>query len=152
MDDNEKSLASVEQDILNNPVLLEKIEAQARTVAMTVIKHEMHSGPLPSPKLFAEYDAVLPGTALSIRNAFEKNGEHVRNMESQAIAAHVANDIANRKVAERLVWASLGLIGLLAITGHESVAIAVAVTTVIAVITGFLNNKASASEKDSAEN
>ncbi len=68
MDDNEKPLASMEQDILNNPVLLEKIEAQARIVAMTVIKHEMHSGPLPSPKLFAEYDAVLPGTALSIRN------------------------------------------------------------------------------------
>ncbi len=96
---------------------------------------------MPSPKQLGEYDAVLPGTALVIREEFQANGLHVRAMEERGQAALIANDRDNRKTAERLVLASFVLILVLALTGHDYVAGAVAVTTVAAVITGFLSKK-----------
>lgn len=127
--------------------LLERVEEVAHRVAVTTVKHEMHTGPIPSPKQFAEYDAVLPGTALIIREEFQANGRHVRSMEDRGQLALIENDHNNRKTAERLVWVSLGLILLLAVLGHENVAMMVSGTTVVAVITGFLSktrqNKAS---------
>ena len=52
----------------------------------------------------------------------------------------IQNDVDNRSVAERLVWAAFALILVLALTNHESVAISLAVTTVIGIVSGFLTN------------
>lgn len=125
------------------PELLERVEEVARLTAVTTVRHEMHAGPMPSPKQLAGYDSVLPGTALIIRDEFQENGRHVRSMEDRGQAALINLDSQNRTTAERLVWASLGLILVLSVLGHESVAIAVSVTTVAAVITGFLSKKPS---------
>jgi cobalamin synthase len=70
-------------------------------------------------------------------------------MEDRGQAALIENDRQNRKTAERLVWASLVLILLLSVFGHEKAAIAVAVTTVAAVITGFLSKKPSGGKEPS---
>ncbi|MDY0035746.1 MAG: hypothetical protein RBS05_07565 [Zoogloea oleivorans] len=123
------------------PELLERVEAEARRVAVSVIKHEMHSGPMPSPKQFRDYDAALPGTALIIRDEFQANGQHVRDSEKRALEATIGDNRENRKTAERLVWGSLAFVLVLALAGHENVAIAVAVSTVAAVITGFLQKR-----------
>lgn len=121
--------------------LLERVEEVARSTAVTTVRHEMHAGPMPAPRQLAEYDAVLPGTAIIIRDEFQANGRHVRSMEERAQTALIENDRQNRHTAERLVWASLFLILALAALGHDKVAIAVAVTTVVAVITGFLRRR-----------
>jgi uncharacterized membrane protein len=125
--------------------LLEKVERIAYETAQqtaAVVVSEMHTGPMPSARTYREYEQVLPGTALVIRNEFQANGLHVRTMEDRGQLAEIEGDKQNRKVAERLVWASLFTILVLALTGHEKVAIAVAVTTVVAVITGFLRQRA----------
>jgi uncharacterized membrane protein len=127
------------------PELLEKVERIAQETAQqtaAIVVSEMHTGPMPSARTYREYEQVLPGTALVIRNEFQANGIHVRTMEDRGQLAEIEGDKQNRKVAERLVWASLFAILILALTNHENVAIAVAVTTVVAVITGFLKQTA----------
>lgn len=137
-------------DVLE-PEILERIEQLAHTTAVLTVKSELHFGPMPAPKTLGEYDAVLPGTSLIIREEFQQNGAHVRKLEDRGQAAMIARDNLNRKVAERLVWGSLGLILILAVLGHDSAAIAVAVTTVVAVITGFLRQKSSSDKKSPPE-
>jgi len=95
---------------------------------------------MPSPRDFALYDKVLPGTAKVIRDQFELNGEHLRKMQASAMSFQKDDGDRNRRVAERLVWGAFVLILVLALRGHSGVAIAVAVTTVAAVLAGFLKS------------
>lgn len=122
--------------------LLERVTETAKRVAVSAVKHEMHSGPMPAPKQLREYDAALPGTARIIRDEFQANGKHIRESERRGLEASIEDSKENRKTAERLVWGSLCLVLILALTEHENAAIAVAVTTVAAVITGFLQRRA----------
>jgi uncharacterized membrane protein len=131
----EKSVSALE------PELLEKIEEAARFASVMTVKHEMHSGPMPAPKQFADYEAILPGTAKVIRDEFQANGAHVREMEKEAMSAQIANDKENRATAERLVWASLIATVIVALLGHNAVAIAIAGTTVTCIIAGFVAGK-----------
>lgn len=133
------------------PELLERVEAEARRVAISIINHEQHSGPMPSPKQFKEYDSALPGTAQIIRDEFQANGLHVRESEKRALEANIEDVRENRKTAERLVWGSLAFVLILALSGHENVAIAVAVSTVAAVITGFLKKPSAKPEAPSPQ-
>lgn len=123
------------------PELLERIEEVARLQAVSVVAHESHSGPMPPPKQLAHYEKVLPGTAQIIRDEFQANGAHVRHMEQRALEAQKDDNDQNRHVAERLVWGALISSFILALTGHEWVAGTIAVSTVGAVITGFLHQR-----------
>ncbi len=123
------------------PELLERMENIARVVAVSEIRHERHSGPMPSPTQLAEYEKVLPGTATIIRDEFQANGAHVRTMESKAVEYTKQDNVDNRNVAERLVWAAMCSTVVLALTGHDWVAGTIAVSTVGAVVTGFLNKR-----------
>lgn len=133
------------------PELLERMEEIARVVAVSEIRHERHSGPMPSPAQLAEYENVLPGTAKIIRDEFQANSAHVRVMESKAVEYTKQDNVDNRKVAERLVWAALGATVLLALTGHDWVAGTVAVSTVGAVVTGFLNKRSDSGRQQGAD-
>lgn len=122
-----------------DPHLVSYIQKEARLQAVAVVQHESHSGPIPSPRYFAMYESILPGTAKVIRDEFEANGAHVRQMESRALEAHKDDNDKNRRAAEKLIWGALALVLVLALSGQANVAIAVAITTVGAVVTGFLN-------------
>ncbi len=78
----------------------------------------------------------------------------VERVASNVSYAAVRSDrTQNRKVAERLVWGALIASTILALTGHDGVAATIAVSTVGAVITGFLRKKSaeSGSDKDGSE-
>ena len=122
-----------------DPELVSYIQREARTQAVAVVRHESHSGPMPSPRQLAMYDAVLPGTAQVIRDEFQANGAHVRRMENRALEAHKNDNDRNRKAAEKLIWGAFALIFALAWLGYEKAAIAVAISVVSAVVAGFLN-------------
>ena len=128
-----------------DPRLIEVIRAEAR---YAIIQSEQHSGPMPSPKQLAEYDRVIPGLGAEIRDEFLNNGKHVRDMEAKALEYAKSDNDANRKVAERLVWGSLMVSAILALTGHDWVAGIMAASTVGAVITGFLNKRAREKKKE----
>lgn len=127
--------------------LLDQLEQRFERVAIRVVRHEMHAGPMPSPKQFGEYDKALPGTAQAIRDEFQLNSAHVRTMEDRGQQAVITRDQENRRTAERLVWGAFVLIAFLASIGQKEAAIAVAVTTVVAVITGFLKSKGNQTQK-----
>lgn len=138
-DQNEKPKP---QEILDlDPQLVEVIRSEARSASYAVIRSEYHSGPMPSPRQLEEYDKVLPGLATEIKDEFLKNGQHVRESERQAIEYTKNDNDKNRRVAERLVWGSLICSVVLALAGHDWVAGILAGTTVVAVITGFLQNR-----------
>lgn len=148
--DEERLPASVitEQDLQPIiPALRVLIKEEAQHAITTVMQSESHSGPIPSPAQLAKYDVVRPGTADVIVNEYQANSAHVRNMEKQALSALKSDNDLNRRVAERLVWGSLASVIGLALSGHDAVATAVAITTVGAVIAGFLTGRKPATEE-----
>lgn len=129
-----------EHPVVIEPAVLERIAGQVATRAI-MISRESFSGPMPSPEMFSKYEKVLPGTAKIIRDEFQANASHVREQEKKALEAQIENDSSNRHVAKQLVWGAFALIALTALTGHESVAIALSVTTIIGIIGGFLEKR-----------
>lgn len=130
---------------------VEAISKIVRREVVTAISHESHSGPMPSPSQLDKYEKVLPGTAKVIRDEFQANGQHVRELEKAAIHFSKDDNDKNRKVAERLVWGALIASVVTACTGHETVASVLAVSTVGAVVTGFLLGKRQASSATSQQ-
>lgn len=153
-DEQEAALVIEKQadDDALDPRIQRAVERVASNVSYAVIR-EAHAGPMPAPKQLAEYERVLPGLAAEIRDEFLANGSHVRAMEQEALHAVKSDSTQNRKVAERLVWGALIASTILALTGHDGVAATIAVSTVGAVITGFLRRKSaeSGSDKDGSE-
>ncbi|EJC65800.1 hypothetical protein QWA_03040 [Alcaligenes faecalis subsp. faecalis NCIB 8687] len=141
----------VEEGELNED-LQSLIEKEATRVAVSAVRHELHSGPMPPPKQLAMYDAALPGTAQIIRDEFQANAAHQRSIESRALDYAKSDNDQNRKVAEKLTWGALCLILILAVMGHEKVAIAVAITTVGAVIAGFLKDRVKGKSQAESKN
>lgn len=127
-------------------ILEKKILAQVRQV----VRHESHSGPIPSGKQLAEYEEVCPGAAQLILDEFKKNGEHMRTMQRDALVAQKSDNDWNRAVAAGLVLCSIAAVVWLAHTNHDVLAGILATTTVGAVITGFLNSRAKQSSKENA--
>lgn len=121
--------------------VLDKVERVARTTAISVVRHESHVGPMPSPRDFALYDKVLPGTAEAIRDQFVLNAAHVREMERLALQSHKDDNDKNRSSAERLMWGALIASFILALMGYQVVAGILAASSVGAIAAGFLKAK-----------
>lgn len=132
------------------PELLEQIKEEARVQAISVVAHESHSGPMPPPRQLAQYEEVLPGTAKIIRDEFQANGAHVRLVEMRAMELQKDDNDKNRTVAQQLVWGALVASVLLALADQQWVAGTIAVSTVGAVVTGFLNRRSTSSDQASS--
>lgn len=61
----------------NNATIARQTQQQITTTT--------RSGPLPAPEILQQYDQVLPGAAERIFAMAEKNSEHQRNIEMQAL-------------------------------------------------------------------
>ncbi|QDQ87643.1 hypothetical protein FMZ60_08605 [Alcaligenaceae bacterium SJ-26] len=149
--DSTKDAPGVEEvEILDRlgPAIRESVE---RSIHLAV-SHESHSGPMPPPKQFALYDAALPGTAKVIRDEFQANSLHIRTMESRALGAHKDDNDKNRSAAERLVWGALIAAVVLALTGHDWVAVVIVGTTVALILANFLNRGRRAKQDSSGDN
>lgn len=96
---------------------------------------------MPSPRDFALYDKVLPGTAETIREQFVLNATHVRDMERLALESHKDDNDKNRASAERLMWGALVASFVLALMGYQVVAGILAASSVGAIAAGFLKAK-----------
>lgn len=135
-DDTSTTPREIEQALL--PILRGLIQEETQRVVTTVLKAESHSGPIPSASHLAQYEGVVEGAAKMIMDEYRANSAHVREMESLAITSQKDDNDRNRRVAERLVWASLFSVIGLALLHHDNVAIVLAASTVGAIVTGFL--------------
>jgi uncharacterized membrane protein len=138
----DEEIAHIDGDIITieSEKLDQIVEAVTKRVTR-VVQAQSFSGPIPPPRMLQQYDEVHPGFAKIIVDEFASNGHHVRTQEAEALRNAIRRDDENRASAKHLVWGAFALIAILAYTSHDGVAIAVAVTTVVAIIGGFLGKK-----------
>jgi uncharacterized membrane protein len=98
-------------------------------------------GPMPPPEQLAQYDRVVPGAARSIVDEFQTNARHSRDIESLSLRGSIGKDTRAQFLAGFLVLIGFGLVYALAKDNHDGVAIAVAVTLLVSVLTAFLTGK-----------
>lgn len=74
------------------------------------------SGPMPPPALFEEYEAILPGTALVIRDSWVNQQEHRRKMEERDMVLREEAQDASIGLSSRgqIIAAVLG-VGIIAL-------------------------------------
>ena len=103
-----------------------------------------YSGPLPPPDDFANYEQTLPGSMDRILTMTEKQVDHRIEHEN-----HEAKlDGRGQTIGATLV-AMFGVLSfLLAIFGHDNVALGMGVTTVILVAVIFVLNKVPSGNSD----
>jgi len=122
----------------------------------TLLVSRQFSGPMPPPECLHQYDQIVPGAAREIIDEFRANGAHQRTMDQAVLEAASTRDTRGQWMACSLVLLGFILIMSLAYTGHDGVAIAVAVSLLGAVAANFLQGKKSessqpAKDSDSAE-
>jgi uncharacterized membrane protein len=105
------------------------------TVALTA---QSFSGPMPPPEHLAQYDRIVPGAARLIVDEFQLNARHARDVERMGLRGSIGRDRRAQVIAGLLVLIGFGLIYGLAEHGHDGVAISVAVTLLVSVLTAFL--------------
>lgn len=96
-----------------------------------------YSGPLPPPDDFANYEQTLPGSMDRILTMSEKQVDHRIEKEN-----HESKLDARGQILGAALVALFGVLSfLLAMFGHENVALGMGVTTVISVAVIFVLNK-----------
>lgn len=123
------------------PVRADIAEAAITTgkgsVTVAVQAHSFR-GPMPLPEHLAQYDRIVPGAARLIVDEFQTNSQHAREVETLSLRGSIRKDIRAQIIAGLLVLIGFGLIYGLAEHNHDGVAIAVAVTLLVSVLTAFL--------------
>lgn len=113
---------------------------------------EHYNGPLPPPKLLAEFEVVVPGSAERIIANMERESAHRREIESKDSQAGRDGFFEQLKYRGRGQWMAfaitmfaLGISGLAMWKGHEAsgaiIGTASLVTIVIAFIKGAPDSK-----------
>jgi uncharacterized membrane protein len=96
------------------------------------------SGPLPPPAILAQYDSVVPGAAERILKMAEEQSKHRRDLESQVIAADIAN--ARKGLMFGFIIGVVGLLAALiaALYGKEWVGSVLGVGTLVSLVGTFV--------------
>lgn len=74
-----------------------------------ILAAEQYIGPIPPAEEFAKYGQVLPDAPERIFIVFEKDSEHTRNMQSEALNGEIARDARGQWMAFISILCSIGL-------------------------------------------
>ena len=109
--------------------------------AMYAIEQKSYSGPLPAPEDFAEYEKILPGSTDRILKMAEKQVDH-RISSDNKIIYNTYRQSGRGPILGAILVVMFGVISLiLGLTGHDSLAKYIGVTTVIGLAVVFVLNK-----------
>ncbi len=139
---------SKERKVTDVPVdlnaVLESLPEDKRDVimsAMYAIEQKSYSGPLPAPEDFAEYEKILPGSTDRILKMAEKQVDH-RISSDNKIIDNTYRQSGRGQILGAILVVMFGVISLiLGLTGHDSLAKYIGVTTVIGLAVVFVLNK-----------
>lgn len=106
------------------------------------------SGPMP-PEHLAQYDRIVPGAGRLIVDEFQMNSRHTREIETMNLRGSIRKDMRAQFIAGFLVLIGFGLVYGLADRNHDGVAISVAVTLLVSVLTAFLTGTVMRGKGDS---
>lgn len=139
---------SKERKVTDAPVdlnaVLESLPEDKRDVimsAMYAIEQKSYSGPLPAPEDFAEYEKILPGSTDRILKMAEKQVDH-RISSDNKIIDNTYRQSGRGQILGAILVVMFGVISLiLGLSGHDSLAKYIGVTTVIGLAVVFVLNK-----------
>lgn len=123
----------------------ERKQEGIRLVATMVEKY--HSGPLPCPEDFAEYDRILPGSAERIFQLTEREQQHRHTQEARIITHEFRGRYVGQAGALIALLAGFGAVVYCASIGQPLTAAVIG--AVGAIVLGFL--KYSAAKQDRPE-
>ncbi|PMS36016.1 putative membrane protein [Trinickia symbiotica] len=131
-----------EADLVGLKVEKPELQELVEHSVLLALQSESYRGPVPKPEHLRQYEEILPGAARIIVEEFQANGRHSREVEMAGLRSTTSIDTRAQWIAGGLVLVGFGLVYELSMTGHDSVAIAVAVGLLGTVITGFLTGSA----------
>lgn len=119
-----------------------------REINFQAIEHlEKYVGPLPPAEDFAAYDMCMPGAGERIFAMAEKEQASRLKIREELAAARIADTRAERREISRAQWLAwslavlvLSIGGVLIYTNHPIAGTFITGTTLIGIISAFLNN------------
>lgn len=115
---------------------------QKASKATSIIHQEQSiSGPIPSPDIFHQYDQVLNGAAERILAMAEKDSQHIRDMEADALRATKRDNLLGPLLAFLSIIIFMASASYALFLGFPWVASTIAGTTILGVVTAFLKTR-----------
>jgi len=121
------------------PVKLEQAGQTPSLLHQVNVHQHSWRGPLPAPEDLAKFNEVAPGAAERIIKMAEQEGQHAREMEAWAIKGMVRLQNVGQACAFVVSVFSISSAYFLAMADHEFVASILVGTTLVALVTAFLN-------------
>ncbi len=104
----------------------------------TISIAEISTGPLPSPKVLKEYDALIPGTAAKIIAMAEVQSNHRQDIESRVVRTRTINSRLGLIFGLLIGLASLAAATLSAINGSSLVGSVIGVSGLASLVGVFV--------------
>ena len=107
----------------------------------SVTIEEAYRGPLPHPTILQGYGTIDPSFPECVFTEFEKNSQHHREQEQQALVAQMNDVKRGQWMAFSII--TMGLAGtlVLAYLGKDAAAVCTALGTVAMIFKGMFNKK-----------
>jgi uncharacterized membrane protein len=131
------------EKILNDPTISRENREKILKTITTIAIRESFSGPLPPPKLLAEYNTVVENGAERIMKMAENQSNHRISLEDHAIKEELRQSRYGQYFGFALGILGMGIAAWLAATGHDTVAGIFGTTTVVGLVTVFVIGKKS---------
>lgn len=124
------------------------ITPQERPAKSATLEVAAYKGPIPHPETLAAYDKITPGLADRILKMAEVESDHRRSLESQRLAAQIADRKAERterRIGQVCAW-TIGVITIgggvwVASRGAELAGGLIGTGGVVALVVAFLKGR-----------
>ena len=140
----------IEQELEQNPALIERLVQMPALKGFMVA--ESHRGPLPPARTLAGYEKVLPGAAerVFVMAEGEQAHRHAMQIKQQdrelaahdmLVAGYLKQDTLGKIFGFVIALCVLGLACLMAVLGHETMALAMVTVDVVGLAAVFAIGK-----------
>lgn len=110
----------------------------SRAQAVAVSTTKMMSGPLPSPEILAQYNALIPGAADRIIAMAENDSAHLQTIEKMTVTAFYRERQTGQTFGLIIALFGLSVAALLAMNNHETTASIIGGTTIVGLVGIFV--------------
>lgn len=116
---------------------------EALHALLVIRREESFEGPIPHPKMFKEYESILPGSADRILAMAEKQQEHRMGLEKTAVEGQVKSNLRGQIIGFIVLVLGLVLSVVFAFLGMKTFAGSFATGTIVVLVSLFVGGKTS---------
>jgi uncharacterized membrane protein len=123
----------------------------ARRSMSVEYEERYHSGPLPSPDMLRDLEAIYPGAAKIIFSEFQAQGKHRRELEKEMVAGNIKLAANGQRIGGLI--GITGILGSIVVTamGHGGWGSLIAGSTLIGLVSVFVIGKTKQSRERAAD-